>query len=151
MLAWMAQRLIFFLVPPPPSRVWPWHLRHPPFCAVAAATVLGAADSPSLVDSSWASGGSRPSRRRWWRCRGLWQRCGGSSSVVLERWQRRRGVVATAGETGKRLAGAMRAARRCGEGQQACLDSMRAEERSWESLWSRVWRLERERGDEEDR
>ncbi|WJZ98250.1 hypothetical protein VitviT2T_016789 [Vitis vinifera] len=78
-------------------------------------------------------------------------RRGGSGSVVLERWQRRRGVVATAGETGKRLAGAMRAARRCGEGQQACLDSMRAEERSWESLWSRVWRLERERGDEEDR
>ena len=56
-----------------------------------------------------------------------------------------------ASETSKRLVGAVRAARRCGEGQQACLDSMRAEERPWESLWSRVCQLEGERGDEEDR
>ena len=56
-----------------------------------------------------------------------------------------------AGETSKHLTGVVRIARRCREGQQACLDSMRAEERPWESWWSRVWRLEGERDDEEDR
>ena len=56
-----------------------------------------------------------------------------------------------AGETSKCLAGAVRTARRYGEGQQAYLDFMRAEERPWESLWSRVCQLEGERGDEEDR
>ena len=56
-----------------------------------------------------------------------------------------------AGETSKHLTGVVRIARRCREGQQACLDSMHAEERLWESLWSRVWRLEGERGDGEDR
>ena len=55
------------------------------------------------------------------------------------------GGEAAAGETSKRLAGAVRAARRCGEGQQACWDSMRAEERPWESSWRWVWRLEREK------
>ena len=56
-----------------------------------------------------------------------------------------------AGETSKRLTGVVRIARRCREGQQVCSDSIRAEERLWESLWSRVWRLERERGDGENR
>ena len=56
-----------------------------------------------------------------------------------------------AGEASKRLADVVRTSRRCKEGQQACLDSMRAEGWLWESLWRRVWRLEEERGDEEDR
>ena len=56
-----------------------------------------------------------------------------------------------AGEASKRLADVVRTARRCREGQQACLDSMGAEGRLWESLWRLVWWLEGERGDEEDR
>ena len=70
-----------------------------------------------------------PSAARWRE--ELWWRFSGNQKVQPSRWLVR---VMAAGEASKRLADVVRTARRCREGQQACLDSMRAEGRLWESL-----------------